>query len=144
MTHSRALMKVLFEKVARDQRVRFVGVGVVNTLIGYALYATLTLSVFRHVSTGYLYSLISSYAIVICVAFLLYRRFVFIVRGNLVRDFVRFVSVYALSIALNTVLLPIAVELVLLHPLVAQLAVLAITTTVSYVGHRRFSFRRAK
>ena len=122
--------------LAREE-VRFLIVGVINTAVGYALFA-LFLLVF-----DYLVSLYLSYAVAVTLAFVLHRRFTFRVRGNVVVDFVRFVGVYVVSLAVNSVVLPVLVELVGLHPLIAQGIALVITTLISYVGHKWFSFRRS-
>jgi putative flippase GtrA len=122
--------------LAREE-VRFLIVGVINTVVGYALFA-LFLLVF-----GYLASLYLSYAVAVTLAFVLHRRFTFRVRGNVLVDFVRFVGVYVVSLAVNSVVLPVLVELVGLHPLIAQGIALVITTLISYVGHKWFSFRRS-
>jgi putative flippase GtrA len=122
--------------LAREE-VRFLIVGVINTVVGYALFA-LFLLVF-----GYLPSLYLSYAVAVTLAFVLHRRFTFRVRGNALVDFVRFVGVYVVSLAVNSVVLPVLVELVGLHPLIAQGIALVITTLFSYVGHKWFSFRRS-
>jgi len=132
----------LIASVVADQRVRFLAVGGINTALGYAIYAALTHWAFRHVPLGYLIALIISYAISISVAFVLYRRFVFVVKGNVFVDFVRFVGVYAVSILANTIALPILVELGGVGPLLAQAIVLVVTTIISFVGHKYFSFRR--
>ncbi|WP_345186463.1 GtrA family protein [Microbacterium panaciterrae] len=129
-------------RILADQRVRFLAVGGVNTILGYVIYAVLAQWVFPGVPLGYLLALVISYAISISVAFVLYRRFVFEVKGNVLIDFVRFVSVYALSILANVVALPILVEGGKLNPLVAQVLVLVVTTVISFVGHKHFSFRR--
>lgn len=121
--------------LAREE-VRFLIVGVINTAVGYALFAVFLLFF------GYLASLYLSYAVAVTVAFVLHRRFTFRVRGNVAVDFVRFVGVYVVSLAVNTVVLPVLVEVVGLHPLVAQGISLVITTLISYVGHKWFSFRR--
>jgi putative flippase GtrA len=131
-------------RLIRDQRIRFLAVGGVNTVVGYGLFAAFNQWVFAHVPFGYLASLVVSYAIAIILAFFLYRRFVFVVQGNLLVDFLRFVSVYVLSIGINLVALPILVELVHLPPLLAQAIILVVTTVISFVGHRYFSFRRSR
>jgi putative flippase GtrA len=59
-----------------------------------------------------------------------------------VRDFARFVTVYAVSIGINAVVLPVLVEVVGVPPVLAQAVVVLITTLLSFVGHRTFSFRR--
>lgn len=135
-------MRRFFGTLIADQRVRFLAVGATNTLVGYLIFSALTLWVFAEVPFGYLLSLAISYAIAIVIAFVLYRRFVFKVTGHVVRDFVRFVSVYAVAIGINAVLLPVFVELLGLHPLLAQAITLVITTLLSFFGHRDFSFRR--
>jgi putative flippase GtrA len=118
------------------EEVRFLIVGVVNTIVGYGLFAVFLLFF------PYLVSLYLSYAVAVSLAFVLHRRFTFRVRGNVLVDFVRFVGVYVVSLAVNSVVLPVLVELVGLHPLVAQGVALVITTLISYVGHKWFSFRR--
>lgn len=133
----------LISRVLADQRIRFLMVGGVNTVVGYAIFAALTYWVLADVPFGYLISLIISYAIAITLAFVLYRRFVFPVKGNVVRDFLRFVSVYAVAIGANILALPALVEVVGLHPLPAQAIVLVVTTILSFVGHKYFSFRRS-
>ncbi len=135
-------MREFFGRLLRDQRVRFLMVGATNTLVGYVIFSALTLWVFANVPFGYLASLAISYAIAIVLAFVLYRRFVFKVSGHVIRDFVRFVSVYAVAIGLNALLLPFFVEIVGLHPLLAQAITLVITTLLSFFGHRDFSFHR--
>lgn len=135
-------MRRFFGTLVRDQRVRFLAVGATNTLVGYLIFSALTVWVFAEVPFGYLLSLAISYAIAIVIAFVLYRRFVFKVRGHVVRDFLRFVSVYAVAIGINAVLLPLFVEVFGLNPLLAQAITLVITTLLSFFGHRDFSFRR--
>lgn len=132
----------LISRVLADQRVRFLAVGGVNTVLGYAIYAALAQWVFVDVPFGYLIALVISYAISISVAFVLYRRFVFVVRGNVLVDFIRFLGVYAVSILANAAALPVLVEVLGLHPLLAQAIVLIVTTLISFVGHKYFSFRR--
>lgn len=129
-------------RLIADQRFRFLAVGGVNTVVGYVIYAILAEVFLADVPFGYLIALVVSYAISITMAFVLYRRFVFVVKGNVLVDFVRFVGVYAVSIAANIVALPMLVELAGLNPLVAQAIVLVVTTIVSFVGHKYFSFRR--
>lgn len=126
----------------RDQRVRFLAVGTFNTLFGYLVFGLLELLVFDGMRTGYLGSVVGSYAVSIVLAFFLYRRFVFVVRGRLLRDFCAFVAVNLFAIGTNLGILAVLVELVGLPPLVAQAAALLATTFISYVGHRQVSFRR--
>jgi len=126
--------------VLRDERIRFLVVGAVNTLVGYGLFVLFEIS-FGHL-IGYLGSLYASYAVATTLAFVLHRRFTFRARGSIALDFVRFQIVYVVALAVNTVALPVLVELVGLEPVVAQACVVVVTTILSYVGHKFFSFRR--
>ena len=126
----------------RDQRVRFLAVGATNTLVGYLVFSAFTLWVFADVYLGYLLSLAVSYAFGITLAFVLYRRFVFVVHGHVLRDFARFVSVYLVAIGINAASLPLLVEVAGVPPLLAQLIILVLTTLLSFFGHKKFSFRR--
>lgn len=127
-----------------DERVRFVLIGGINTVVGYGLYALLYLSAGRFI--GYLGALYISYVIAIGIAFVLHRRFTFRVSGtgNVFLDLVRFAAVYVVSLIVNTLLLPVLIEFGHVQPLVAQAAIVIVTTLISYFGHKLFSFRRHK
>jgi putative flippase GtrA len=133
--------------LVRDERVAFLLVGGFNTAFAYLLFAALAATAGRaldeagHPVAGSLVPLAGSYAVAVLVAFVLYRRLVFRVRGHVLRDLARFVSVYVVSISLNAVLLPVLVALGVPR-LGAQALIVAVITIVSYVGHRWFSFRR--
>jgi putative flippase GtrA len=129
--------RLSLEALLAHEQFRFLVVGGVNTAVGYGFFALFLLF------SGYLASLYLSYAAAVVVAFVLHRRFTFRVRGNVVVDFVRFVGVYVVSLAVNTAVLPLLVEVAGLHPLWAQAIALVITTVISYVGHKWFSFRRS-
>ena len=125
-----------------DQRVRFLTVGGINTVVGYLLFALFDTFLFGNLPFGYLISLVLSYLLAIMLAFVLYRKFVFVVSGRLWLGFIRFVSVYLVSIGANFILLPLLVELANVPPLLAQAIILVATTLLSFFGHRHFSFRR--
>ncbi|MWJ34945.1 GtrA family protein [Clavibacter michiganensis] len=131
----------------RDERVAFLLVGGFNTAFAFLLFAGLAATAGRSLDAaglpllGSLVPLAGSYAVAVLVAFALYRRLVFRVRGHVLRDLARFVSVYAVSITLNAVSLPVLVALGVPR-LIAQALIVVVITLISYVGHRWFSFRR--
>lgn len=122
--------------IVKDQRIAFVIVGGANTAIGYGFF------VFYLLFVPYLVALAFAYVCAVLCAFVLYRTLVFRVRGNVLRDLGRFSLVYVTSLCINYALLPFAVEVLHIGPKVAQLGITLITTIISYVGHREFSFRR--
>ena len=137
------MARVTLASLVADERVRFLVVGGINTVVGYVLFALLQITA-GHV-IGYIGSLYGSYVLAVTLAFVLHRRFTFRVEGtgNRLVDFLRFASVYVVSLAANTLALPLLVELAHLDPLVAQAISVVVTTVVSYFGHKYFSFRRS-
>lgn len=129
-------------RLIKDRRIAFVIVGVVNTVVGFAWFALFDLSVGR--LWGYMATLLFAHVASVLCAFILYRRFVFRVRGHVWVDLARFESVYLVALGINALLLPLLVELAGLQPIVAQAVIVFVTTLVSYIGHSRFSFRRKK
>ncbi len=129
-------------RLIKDRRIAFVIVGVINTVVGFAWFALFDLSVGR--LWGYMATLLFAHVASVLCAFILYRRFVFRVRGHVWVDLARFESVYLVALGINALLLPLLVELAGLQPIVAQAVIVFVTTLVSYIGHSRFSFRRKK
>lgn len=135
-------------RLVRDQRIAFLLVGVTNTAVGFALFVIFELTVGRFVDgavnrvAGSLATLACAHVVSVLFAFVMYRRFVFRVRGHVLRDLARFETVYLVSISINAVVLPVLVELGA-HRILAQASILLVTTLISYFGHRHFSFRRS-
>jgi putative flippase GtrA len=127
-----------------DERVRFVIVGGFNTVFGYLLFALFQLTTGPYL--GYFFSLYASFLVASIVAFLLHRRHTFKVHGtgNILVDFLRFISVYVVALTLNSIALPLLVEGADMSPLIAQAIIVIVTTVTSYFGHKYFSFRRKK
>ncbi len=139
----------LIRTLIRDQRVTFLIVGGVNTVVGFGIFVVLDLTIGKLLdkSAGTIISslvtLLTAHVIGVLIAFTLYRRFVFKVRGHVLRDLARFESVYLVSLGINAVLLPVLVQFGI-NRILAQAMILLATTVISYVGHRYFSFARKK
>ncbi|OBK43299.1 GtrA family protein [Mycobacterium kubicae] len=134
-------------RLIRDQRVAFLAVGVINTFVGFAFFIIAS-NTAGHVTdqrfgklAGSLTTLAIAHVLGVLFAFVMHRYFVFRVRGHVVRDIVRFESVYLTGLLINAVTLPALVE-VGLHRIPAQALILAASTVLSYFGHKHFTFRR--
>ncbi|WP_395243741.1 GtrA family protein [Agromyces sp. MMS24-K17] len=132
----------LMLRIVKDYRVAFLIVGTMNTVIGFAWFALFQATVGQ--LYGYMVTLVCAHVASVLCAFVLYRRFVFRVRGHLFRDLARFWSVYLVSLGINAALLPLLVEFAHLEPIIAQALIVFVTTLVSFFGHRDFSFRRPR
>ena len=127
-------------RLVRDRRVAFVIVGCINTVVGLAWFALFQATVGE--LWGYMATLGFAHVASVLCAFVLYRRFVFRVRGHVWLDLGRFEVVNLTSLGINAVALPVLVEVFHLQPFLAQVVITFVTMIVSYVGHGRFSFRR--
>lgn len=128
-------------RLIRDQRVAFILVGGVNTLIGLGWFV-----LFHRVAgptVGYMGTLVLAHVASVLCAFVLHRYLVFRVRGQLLLDLARFEVVNLAALAANAVLLPFFVEIVGLSVIVAQIVSTFVSVITTYVGHRTFSFRRS-
>lgn len=137
----------LLLRLIRDQRVAFLIVGGINTAVGFGFFILADLIVGPAIDknlgavAGSLIVLVISHVLGVMVAFTLHRRFVFKVTGHVLRDLVRFESVYLVALGINAVALPLLVELGI-QRIIAQGMILVVSTLLSYFGHRHFSFRR--
>lgn len=129
-----------FLKVVRDQRVAFLLVGGLNTVFGFGAFIAFLAILGQGL---YLWALICAYIVATTVAFVLYRFVVFRVRGQVLADLWRFVTVYLTQLGVNFVLLYVLVSIVRLRPvLLAQVLITIVTALISWTGHKHFSFRR--
>jgi putative flippase GtrA len=122
-----------------SEHVWFVIVGGYNTAFGFAAFAAFH---FLFSDLHYLGVLLLAHVVSVINAFFAYRLLVFKVRGNVLRDLMRFWTVYLGALAINAAALPVLVDVIGLHVLVSQALVVFVTALVSYVGHKRFSFKR--
>ena len=135
-------------RLVRDQRVAFLIVGGINTVIGFSIFVACSETVGHIVDQRYgkvagtLVTVGISHVLSVLFAFVMHRRFVFRVRGHVLRDLARFESVYLTALAINAVALPVLVELGV-NRILAGAIIMACTTLLSWFGHRHFSFRRS-
>ena len=122
----------------RREQVLFLVVGAWNTAFGYGIWALLQFLLGERLH--YLAILLIAWPIAVLNAYFGYRGLVFRSRGPMLRELPRFSLVYVATLALNVILLPIALQ-VLPFNIYATQAVLTVVTIVgSYLAHRSFSF----
>jgi len=128
-----------FLRVVRDQRVAFLIVGGINTIVGFLCFAGFLVLLGKQ---RYMVTLVCAYVVAVLIAFVLYRYVVFRVRGHVLADLWRFTTVYLLALAVNLIALPLLVEVAHVPPLPAQALITLVTSLMSWVGHKHYSFRR--
>jgi putative flippase GtrA len=134
--------------------IRFLMVGVSNTLFSLGLYSACVI-LFVHLLPHYGKPVIADVAFVlstpvcITVAFLCYKHFVFRTKGNYIKEWLRCFAVYSVSFPMGLVILPTATHIFQrfahTHPYAPFLAGLVNSILIacySYFAHKKFSFKR--
>ncbi|TCM17104.1 putative flippase GtrA [Novosphingobium sp. PhB165] len=115
---------------------RFGLVGVVNTLVGFAMIALLL-----HLGAGDWLANAASYAVGLCVSFTLNRRWTFGVRGAVAtQEVTRFLTVFALSYAVNVAVLGTMRSLGFAENLIGQGTAMVAYSAIFFLLSRRFVF----
>ena len=142
-----ALFKRFSERFVNKQFLRYLFVGVWNTLFGYGCFCVMTWLFTGVFPYPYMIANVLANIISITVAFLGYKLFVFRTRGNYLREYLRCYVVYGTSALLGLVLLPFAVAGVSFFlvekewaPYIAGALLTGITMLISFLGHKHYSF----
>ncbi len=123
-----------------SQVIRYMLVGGWNTVFGYCVFAFLYFMLSAKIH--YIIIAIISNIIAITMAYAGYKIFVFKTKGNYLSEYLRFYVVYGLSMILGLILLPLFVEFLILNVYLAQAVATIACISVSFIGHRNFSFRK--
>ncbi len=129
------------QKSSNNEKLRYLAAGGYNTVFGYATFASLYALVYP--TWHYLVIVVVSHVIAVTNAYLSYKLFVFRVRDTSLAEYFRFNAIYVGVLVFNVVMLPVLIEILRLHALLAQAIVVVITVITSYLLHRRYSFRTA-
>jgi putative flippase GtrA len=133
-----------------ELKIRFVLVGVWNTIFGYLIFVAfdyLFELFFSPRYVAYMSAAVFSNVIAVTNAYFFHKHFTFQskTRGRAAfREYLRFYLTYLFTFVLSLILLPIGVEILKFDPKVAAAIITLILTIVSYVSHNKFSFRRGR
>jgi putative flippase GtrA len=119
------------------QLVRY-GISAGSVAVLYVLIYGIGLQLGLH----YFVAILIAQVIAICVAFPLYRAFVFASTGPVRSDFVKFLGVWSGGAIAGIVATPILVEVFGVHPFWAQVFSILVISVASFLAHRVFTFNR--
>ncbi len=122
-----------------EEKTKYLIVGAWNTFFGVSCF--LVLNLFLKQTVHYIGILTVSYIISITNNFLSYKFFVFKSKGNYLREYLKFYVVYASTFLINIVLMAAFKEVFKMSTQVSFLVTFALVTMVSYLGHKRYTFR---
>ncbi|WP_324194212.1 GtrA family protein [Nocardia blacklockiae] len=131
----------LLLRLIRRQEIAFALVGAGNTVLGMVM-TVLWLKVLPD-SWPPASAVVLAYCVSIVFAFVAHRTLVFRVRGQVLRDFARFVLVNSGGLLLNALGVQLAVGVAHLPETPATVVVMGLVAVATFFGHRYFSFRRA-
>jgi putative flippase GtrA len=125
--------------------IKFLIVGVWNTIFGYLIYyllLKLLLATFTTTHFAYLWAMGIAQVIGTINAFISHRGITFADQAgeNKIIEFLKFSLVYVLTFCLSLVLMPVFVRGFGISAEITGIIVILIGTVVSYLGHSRFSF----
>jgi putative flippase GtrA len=129
---------------------RYLLVGVWNTVVGFSIYALITYYLTKtHLPAAYMYSVAPSCFINITMAFFLYKWFVFRTKGNYWREYRRTMAVYWSLFIPAMLILPVLVNLLrwLFHmgaaaPYVANALLTVVGVIYNFLGYKKYSFKQ--
>jgi len=152
--HAHGLFASLRRTLPAGEVIRFLAVGISNTIIALVLYSACVIF-YSHLLPTHPKPIIADIAsitskpLAITIAFLCYKHFVFRTQGNYLKEWLRCFAVYGVSTPAELIILPIATHLfgyfTLTHrsaPFLAGVVNSVIIAGYSYFAHKKFSFRR--
>ena len=122
----------------RREQILYLVVGGWNTLFGYCVWALM--QYLLHDYINYLIILVLSWPFAVGNAYLCYRHFVFRSHGSMWRELPRFSLVYAVTLVLGLVALPILLRTLPFNIYVIQAGFTGVVVVASYLSHKFFSF----
>jgi putative flippase GtrA len=136
-------VKTLFINRSEEQnkKLRYLLVGGFNTAFGYIATVVIYYMMRSHLHI----ILIGVIANIICitVSFFMYKLFVFNSHNSWLREYLRCYVVYGGSAAIGIAGLWLLVNVLDIQFWIAQGALMVISMVISYIGHDRFTFKKA-
>jgi putative flippase GtrA len=127
-------------------KLKFLAVGMWNTLFGLAIFAALyqlTRRLFSIDYFSYTLSQVVSTILAIINAYICHKYITFQSRTTgkkMILEFLRFSTTYFAVFVLGLIIMPFLIEILKMTPIVANLVFNIIVIITSYFGHSRFSF----
>ena len=122
-----------------SDKIRFLIVGVFNFLVSYCIYSVL---VFILGENYYQLSLALSWIISSIVSFTTQKTFVFPVKGNIIKQYLKCCTTWFFSYLINAFLLWFIVEQLKINVYLGQLLAVSASAVFNYIMFKIFAFRK--
>lgn len=135
MEVTQTIRTIYTDPTTRNQFIKFLGIGILNTIVGYGSFFILVTYL------NYQVALLCAHLIGVTNSFFWNKLWVFKTRNISIIEFLRFNVVYAFVYATNAVALYISVEILKIDPRPAQLVLLPVVTLISFFGQKLWTFK---
>lgn len=122
-----------------SDKIRFCIIGVINAIIAYLIYVFF---LFILGKAFYQISLILSWVISSVSSFLLHRFFVFRVKGNILKQYIKCLMTWIVAYFINAVLLEIFVKNFHINPYISQIIATGLAAIFSFVAFKLVAFKK--
>jgi putative flippase GtrA len=123
------------DPASRTQIIKFCGVGILNTIVGYGVFFLLVNYMY------YLQALLIAHIVGVTHSFIWNKYWVFKSKKHLLLEFIKFNLIYAIVFVANAIALFVSVDLLQVNPRLAQLILLPVITLVSFFGQKLWTFK---
>jgi putative flippase GtrA len=130
----------MVQELLKSSKVRYLIAGAWNTVFGYSLGVVLFLLLTDSVHTAII-ALICN-LVAIAMSFITYKLFVFRTTGNWIGEYFRASIVYGNAAVISIFLIWVFVDIVGWNIWVSQGLTIGITVLISYLGHKKFTFKK--
>lgn len=124
-----------YDPASRTQIIKFCGVGILNTIVGYGAFFLLVNYLY------YLLALLIAHIIGVLHSFLWNKYWVFKTKKINLWEFIKFNLIYAVVFIVNAVALFVCVDNIKVDPKLAQILLLPIITVLSFFGQKLWTFK---
>ena len=126
-----------------DEKIIYIIIGGINTLIGYSLFILLDLFFLKIfiLENSYFYANIVARPIAILISYSLHSKFTFKMSIFNFKRLIKFSSGYLIAYILSIILLPILVEYFSIHPWISNFILIVIFGIVNFFYQKYWTFK---
>jgi len=122
-----------------SSKFRYLVAGGWNTVFGYSLGVILFLLLTDSVHTAFIAFICN--LISMAMSFITYKLFVFRTKGNWLKEYLKACIVYGNVALISILVIWVLVDIVGLNIWVSQALAIFVTVVISYLGHKKFTFK---
>ncbi|CAH1208495.1 hypothetical protein PAECIP111891_03230 [Paenibacillus allorhizoplanae] len=124
----------------QSQTIKFLIIGILNTVVGYLIYFLCL----KFIDLNYMISLLCAHVLGVLHSYYWNSRWTFNTGRKTYKNLLKFSGVYVISFFINLLVLYIFINYLEQNALLSQVFALFLTTLISFIGHKYWSFKISK